>query len=77
MRVIIKVKGHQYQWLAGGYDLEIGHFRSGYYGGYLVDSGFLCNVYYCCSSRSRCAGDQRKSLFSLAVSVVYMTKLNL
>ena len=24
--VIIKVKGHQYQWLAGGYDLEIGHF---------------------------------------------------
>ena len=20
------VKGHQYQWLAGGYDLEIGHF---------------------------------------------------
>ena len=25
-RVIIKVKGHQYRWLAGGYDLEIGHF---------------------------------------------------
>ena len=25
-RVIIKVKGHQHQWLAGGYDLEIGHF---------------------------------------------------
>ena len=23
---IIKVKGHQYQWLAVGYDLEIGHF---------------------------------------------------
>ena len=22
----IKVKDHQYQWLAGGYDLEIGHF---------------------------------------------------
>ena len=21
----IKVSGHQYQWLAGGYDLEIGH----------------------------------------------------
>ena len=21
-----RVKGHQYQWLAGGYDLEIGHF---------------------------------------------------
>ena len=20
------VKGHKYQWLAGGYDLEIGHF---------------------------------------------------
>ena len=26
VRVIIKVKGYQYQWLAGGYDLEIGHF---------------------------------------------------
>ena len=25
-RVIIKVSGHQYQWLAGGYDLERGHF---------------------------------------------------
>ena len=25
-QVIIKVSGHQYQWLAGGYDLEIGHF---------------------------------------------------
>ena len=25
-RVIIKVSGHQYQWLAGGYDLEIAHF---------------------------------------------------
>ena len=24
-RAIIKVKGHQYRWLAGGYDLEIGH----------------------------------------------------
>ena len=23
---IIKVLGHQYQWLAGGDDLEIGHF---------------------------------------------------
>ena len=23
---IIKVSGHQHQWLAGGYDLEIGHF---------------------------------------------------
>ena len=28
-RVIIKVSGHQYRWLAGGYDLEIGHFGSG------------------------------------------------
>ena len=28
-RSIIKVSGHQYQWLAGGYDLEIGIFRSG------------------------------------------------
>ena len=26
VRVIIKVKGHQHRWLAGGYDLEIGHF---------------------------------------------------
>ena len=25
-RAIMKVSGHQYQWLAGGYDLEIGHF---------------------------------------------------
>ena len=24
--VIIKVSGHPYQWLAGCYDLEIGHF---------------------------------------------------
>ena len=23
---IIKVKGHQHRWLAGGYDLEMGHF---------------------------------------------------
>ena len=22
----IKCRGHQYQWLPGGYDLEIGHF---------------------------------------------------
>ena len=27
--LIIKVKGHQHQWLAGGYDLEIDIFRSG------------------------------------------------
>ena len=26
---IIKVLGRQYQWLAGGYDLETGLFRSG------------------------------------------------
>ena len=25
-QAIIKVLGHQYQWLAGGYDLEIEHF---------------------------------------------------
>ena len=25
-RAIIKVSDYQYQWLAGGYDLEIGHF---------------------------------------------------
>ena len=24
-QVIIKVSGHQYRWLAGGYDLNIGH----------------------------------------------------
>ena len=23
---MIEVKGYQHQWLAGGYDLEIGHF---------------------------------------------------
>ena len=28
-RAIIKVLGHQYHWLTGGYDLETGHFRSG------------------------------------------------
>ena len=26
IQTIIKVSGHQYWWLAGGYDLEIGHF---------------------------------------------------
>ena len=26
-RATIKVSGHQYGWLAGGYDLEIGHFQ--------------------------------------------------
>ena len=25
-QVIIKVSGHQHRWLAGGYDLETGHF---------------------------------------------------
>ena len=25
-QAIIKVLGHQHWWLAGGYDLEIGHF---------------------------------------------------
>ena len=24
-RAIIKVSGHQHQWLASGYDLEVGH----------------------------------------------------
>ena len=38
-QAIIKVSGHQYQWLTGGYDLQIGHFRSDQHGGYLVDSG--------------------------------------
>ena len=28
-RVIIKVKDHQHKWLAGGCNLEIGHFRGG------------------------------------------------
>ena len=42
---IIKVLGHQQQWLAGGYDLELGLFRGGWHGGYLVDSGlFLRSV---------------------------------
>ena len=26
IRTIIKVSGHQHRWLAGGYELEIGHF---------------------------------------------------
>ena len=38
---VIKVSGHQHRWLTGGYDLEIGYFRAGQYGGYLVDSGFF------------------------------------
>ena len=28
-QAIIKVSGHQYRWLADGYDLEVGHFRTG------------------------------------------------
>ena len=28
---IIKVLGHQYQWLVAGYDLEMGHFSCGYW----------------------------------------------
>ena len=39
--MIIKVSGHQHLWLAGGYDLKIGHVRSGGHGGYLVESGFF------------------------------------
>ena len=39
VKSLIKVKDHQPQWLAGGYDLEI--FRGGYHSGYLVDSGFF------------------------------------
>ena len=42
--LVIKVLGHQYQWLAGGYDLEIGLFRGGYHDGHPVDSGFLPSV---------------------------------
>ena len=45
-RAIIKVLVHQYRWLAGGYDQEIGIFRGGYHGGYLVDS-VLCQVVGC------------------------------
>ena len=52
--VIIKVSGHQYRWLADGYDLEIGHFlevASMVVTWWIVD--FLCsdkhNVYnFCC-----------------------------
>ena len=44
MKVIIKVTGHQHQWLAGGYDLEIGHFQRWLQDGYLVHSVFLCPV---------------------------------
>ena len=32
---------YQHWRLAGGYDLEIGHFRGGLHGGELVDSGFF------------------------------------
>ena len=39
----VPVLGHQYRWLAGGYDLEI--YRSGWYGGNLVDSGFFAKCY--------------------------------
>ena len=46
-QAVIKVSGHQYQWLAGGYDLEIGH------GGYLVDSGFFVQ---CAASYLRTLG---------------------
>ena len=28
-RAIIKLSSHQHQWLASGYDPEIGHFRGG------------------------------------------------
>ena len=28
-QVIIRVRGHQHCWLAGGYDLQVGHFRGG------------------------------------------------
>ena len=34
-------ESRQHQWLAGGYDLEIGHVRNGQHCSYLVDSGFL------------------------------------
>ena len=37
--MIIKVWSHQYCLLAGGYNLEIGHFYKWLDGGYLVDSG--------------------------------------
>ena len=39
-----RVLGHHYQWLAGGYELEIEPFSSGYHGGYLVDSVGFCAV---------------------------------
>ena len=48
-RAIIKVLGHQHWWLAGGYDLEIGHFQMwlvwGLPGGYIV--AYLRSVYVC------------------------------
>ena len=44
-RVMMKVLGHQqYWWLAGGYDLEIGHFWN-----FLVDSGLLHTFAHCMS----------------------------
>ena len=47
---IIKVMGHQYRWLAGGYDLEIGHLYRWLAwwlpGGYIV---FLAQCIHCTS----------------------------
>ena len=43
-QAIIKVSGFQHQWLAGGYDLDIGHFRSGCMAITWWIVGFLCSI---------------------------------
>ena len=43
VRVIIKMKGHQYRWLAGGYDLEMTFLEVA--SGYLVYSGSFCPMF--------------------------------
>ena len=59
-RAIIKVSGHQYWWLEGGYDLEVGLFRSGRHGGYLVYSGFFAQCMGFGDSFMQSSCDQHK-----------------
>ena len=43
---IFKMKGHQYRWSAGGYDLEIDVSIHNKHSGYLMDSVFLVQCLY-------------------------------
>ena len=52
-RVIIKVSGYQYRWLAGGYDLEIEHFLWSEVASMVVTSWMVAclpSVYSCFAS---------------------------